>query len=400
MMQRSLKLLAVSTMLAAFGASHAFAQDANLLGERIKATLQKQGISIDWSNITQNGSQTVLEGVTFGAPNNPTRSAPIGNVTLDGVTEAGGGYTIGTTTFPNFSGTDQGVDYAAEGITITGLKIPSEGETNPIANLMLYDSAEVKSVTVRQGGTDFFTMNDLRADIDQANDQAMTFTADADRFTANLGAIPDPKTKAVVEAMGYQNIAGDLKMRGSWAPSDGRMQLTQYDINVENAGTLGMTIDIGGYTPQLIQSLQDLQTQMAAQAPGADNSAQGMAMLGLMQQITFSSMSVRFSDDSLTQKVIDFVAKQQGVQPSDIVNQAKAIVPFATAQLQNPALSEQVTQAVSRFLDDPSSFEIAARPAQPVPVAQIAGTASGNPLELLKQLNVTVTANEAAAAPQ
>lgn len=397
MLQRSLRLLAVSTVLIIAGAPLAMAQDANRLGERIKAAMQKQGISVDWSNISQNGSQVVLEGVTFGAPNAPSRSEPIGNVTLDGVTEENGGYNIGTITFPNFAGTDQGLSYSADNITISGLTIPSETETDPIANLMLYDSAQVGSVAIRKDATDLFTMSNMRAEIDRANDKGISFNANAERFTANLGASPDARTKAVVEAMGYQTINGNLEMEGSWTPTDGRLQLSQYDINVENAGTLGITVDIGGYTPELIKSMQEIQTQMAAQQPGADNSAQGLAMLGLMQQITFSSMAIRFDDASLTQKVIDFVAKQQNVQPSDIVNQAKAVIPFAMAQLQNQQLADQATTAVGQFLDSPSSIEIAARPAQPVPVAQIAGTASGNPLELLRQLNVSVTANQPAA---
>ena len=34
-----------------------------------------------------------------------------------------------------------------------------------------------------------------------------------------------------------------------------------------------------------------------------------MAMMGLVQQLTFNSMSIRFDDASLTNKIIDYVAK-------------------------------------------------------------------------------------------
>ena len=50
---------------------------------------------------------------------------------------------------------------------------------------------------------------------------------------------------------------------------------------------------------------------MAAQPEGADNSAQGLAMLGLMQQLTFNSASLRWDDNSLTNKAIDYIAKMQ-----------------------------------------------------------------------------------------
>ena len=138
-----------------------------------------------------------------------------------------------------------------------------------------------------------------------------------------------------------------------------------------------MTFDFGGYTPDFIKSLQEMQKKMAAQPEGADNSAQGLAMLGLMQQLTFQTATLRWDDDSLTNRVIDYVAGMQKMKPDDIRNQAKAIVPFMTAQLNNPELSSAITAAVTKFLDDPKSLEITAAPAAPVPFAQIMAGGNG-----------------------
>jgi hypothetical protein len=117
-------------------------------------------------------------------------------------------------------------------------------------------------------------------------------------------------------------------------------------------------------------------------------------MLGLLQQLTFNSASIRFDDDSLTNKVLDYVGKQQGMSGKDIANQAKAIVPFGMAQLNNPELTAQVTAAVSAYLDSPKSIEISAEPASPVPFALIMAGAMANPADLTKTLGVTVNANE------
>ena len=115
---------------------------------------------------------------------------------------------------------------------------------------------------------------------------------------------------------------------------------------------------------------------------------------GASQQLTFNSASIRFDDDSLTNKVLDYVGKQQGMSGKDIANQAKAIVPFGMAQLNNPELTAQVTAAVSAYLDDPKSLEISAEPEQPVPFALIMAGAMSNPADLTKTLAVSVTANE------
>ena len=185
-------------------------------------------------------------------------------------------------------------------------------------------------------------------------------------------------------------------MAGSWQPADGRLALSQYDISVENAGTLGMTFDLGGYTPDFIKSLQDMQKKMAAQPEGADNSAQGMAMLGLMQQLTFNGATIRFDDDSLTGKVLDYRRASSREQPEDIANQAKAMLPFLMAQLNNPELTQQVTDRRRRtYLDEPKSIEISAAPAVAGAVRRDHGRRHvRRRWTCRKTLGVTVTANE------
>ena len=65
------------------------------------------------------------------------------------------------------------------------------------------------------------------------------------------------------------------------------------------------------------------------------------------------------------------------------------------AQLNNPELTTQVTEAVNAYLSEPKSLEIAAEPENAVPFAVLmAGGMSGNPAELLKTLAVSVTANQ------
>lgn len=388
------RFLAFSGLLLALGPQHALAQDANALGERIKSTFAKQNIVLNWSGIQQDGSKIVLQGVTAGLGNAPAAN-PIGDVTLENVTEENGGYKIGTVSFPGYSVNENGIAFDMSGAKMSGLSIPAEGSTDLLSSMIMYESANLESVTVKQADKDLFTLSDLHFELTPPKDgQAMSFSGAAEKFTADLSSIPDPQTQAVLNGLGYSTINGFLELAGSWQPSDGRLQLSQYDISVEDVGTLGMTFDLGGYTPAFITSLQDMQKRMAASPPGSDNSAQGLAMLGLMQQITFTGASVRFDDDSLTSRVLDFFAKQQNVKPEDLRNQVKAIMPFLTAQLNNPALNEQIVKAVNTFLDDPESIEISAAPAAPVPFAQLAAGGMANPIELTKTLGLTVTANQ------
>jgi hypothetical protein len=391
----ALRKLVLSAIIVVGPVASAHAVDTAAFGERLKAVVAAQGAEIGWSNITENGTQVVLEGVTVGAAGKPEK-ANLGNVTLDNIADANGGFKIGTLAFQDYSTTEEGMTFAIAGASITGLTLPAANSTDPLASMMLYDKADLATVSVKKGDKQLFSLDKLHVELSPAVDgKPMEFTGAAEKFSADLTETEDPQSKAVIEALGYQQINGYFEMAGSWQPTDGRIGLTQYDISVEKAGTLGMTFDLGGYTPGFVKSIQDLQKQMAAAPAGSDNSAQGLAILGLMQQLTFNSASIRWEDDSLTKKVLDFVASSQGQKPEDIANQAKAIVPFLMAQLNNPELAQQVTEAITKYLDEPKSVEISAEPDAAVPFAVImAGAMSGAPQDLAKTLKVSVSANE------
>ncbi|TPL46136.1 hypothetical protein FJ937_23765 [Mesorhizobium sp. B2-4-4] len=389
----TLRKFAFSTLLLTLPLNAALAQDT-AVADRLKAALAAQGVNISWTGVTGDNASMVLQGVSI-KPGAEKEALAIGDVKLEGVTEANGGYDIATVSTSAFEHSKDGVTLNLSPLVIHDMMVPASGASGPLGSLMMYKSAELSNMRVKIADKTAFSMDGLAIEITSpADGQAMKFTGTTEKFNADLTLVEDPKSKEVINALGYQNIAGNFEMAGTWQPTDGKMELSKYNISVENAGTLGMTFDLGGYTLDFIKSLQEMQKKMAAQPEGADNSAQGMAMLGLLQQLSFNSASIRFDDDSLTGKVLDYVGKQQGMSGKDIANQAKAIVPFGMAQLNNPELTAQVTAAVGKYLDDPKSLEISAKPPASVPFALIMAGAMSNPTDLPKTLGVTVKANE------
>jgi hypothetical protein len=387
--------LALAALLFAFPLSAANAVEANAVANRLKTVLANQGMNVSWSGVSENGSQIVLEGTTVKIAEAPNL-VPIGNVTLDDITEENGGYRIGRVAMPSYALTEEGMNIEVSGAEISGLTLPAEGSSDPLASLMMYEKANLATVSVKQGDKQLFSMNNLHFNITPPkNGAAMEFSGAAEKFTADLAAIENADARKVIEALGYGALDGNFEMAGSWQPKDGQLDLSQWTFSVGNVGTLGMTFSLSGYTPELVKALQDMQKKIVAEPKGADNTAQGLAMLGLMQQLTFREASIRFDDDSLTGKVLEYVAAQQGKKPADIANQVKAIVPFLLAQLKDPDLMKSVTEAVTKYLDDPQSIEIKAAPASPVPFALLMAGAMASPQDLPKTLGVSVVANEA-----
>ena len=278
---------------------------------------------------------------------------------------------------------------------MTGLIVPGANATGPLAGFIVYDAVDMETFNVAIGGSEVFAMEQLHVEMDLPEDatSAMTFAGAAETIRADLTKIDDAEAKAVLAQLGYDQVSGYFEMGGSWTPGDGRMVLEQFDFGFADVGTIGLSFDLGGYTQAFMDAIKVMQKNMAAN-PGADNSQQGLAMLGLMQQLTFEGASISFFDDSLTRRVLELVAKQQNTTPEQIANQAKAIVPFMMAQLNDPALTQAATDAVTAFLDNPENITISATPDKGVPFSLIMAGAMSAPQALPKQLGVTVTAND------
>lgn len=391
--QNTLRMLAASVF--ALGLSTQFAAaDTAAFAERFKTVMTENGAVVNWSSMSGDGeSELVLKDVTVSSPGTPG-SANIGTVTLTDISEDEGEYTIGELTVEPSSFENEGVKVDLGTIVFSGMILPAPDETGPLAGIVYYDSASIDTVAAHADGKQVFTLSNMSFEIDYPDENSpMSFTGSAESFSADLSGLEDPKAKMAAEALGFTQINGDMEIAGYWNPADGRAALEQYDFTIENAGTIGFTFDFGGYTPELIKSLREIQAKMA-NASEQEQQAQGMAVLGLMQQMTLVGASVRFDDDTLTQKVLAFVAAQQGQKPQDIANQAKALLPFMMMQLNNPELTQAVSEAVNKFLDNPESLEIAVEPENPIPFAMIAASAMTAPEALPQQLRLRVRANQ------
>jgi len=145
----------------------AHALDTEAFGTRLKAVVAAQGGEINWTGISENGSQIVLSGVTVGGAGKPdTEKGHLGDVTLDNVTEENGGYKIGTISFQDFTSPEEdGMTVALSGASITGLKLPAENATDALSSMMMYESAKLDNFAVNKGDKEIFGLQNLHAEI-------------------------------------------------------------------------------------------------------------------------------------------------------------------------------------------------------------------------------------------
>ena len=387
-----MKKLALSAALMAATLSGAWAQDVDAALARMKALMQDQGVALDWAEADISGADATLSGVTVTSEGQEAQ--PIGDIELTGIADAENGYRVGSIAMPTYTATEAGGTLTLTGLVMDDVFLPNEGVDVAGVELFFYERAALGAATLEAEGREVFSLANLSVEVTPPEgDGELAFTGGAERFSADLSAAEDPKQTEVLSRLGYEQVSGSMAFAGSWAAGDGRLKLSQYDFVVDDAGTLGITFDISGYTPAFIKSLRETSERMAASSE-EEQSRQGLAMLGLMQQLNLHGIEISFDDASLTTKVLEFAAEDQGISAADVANQTKAVLPFMMAQINAPQLSQMVTAALSQFLDDPQSLTIRAAPASPVPFAMLLAAGMASPDALVQQLNLSVTAND------
>jgi hypothetical protein len=384
-----------TTSLLAFSfATPTFAAvDAQKFMDNLSTKLALYGLNAKADSVESQGVDIVLKGLKIG-PATGADPITIAEVKLEGVTEKDGGYIVAQIAAPaaQYPVTEGTWDFG--GAAVVNVSIPSPDASDPLGGLIWYDSIKMNpSKFSTSEGVEFIRLGSLEAtNSPYAADQLITFSLKP--FDVYINAIAaakdDAASKEVMTSLGLAEIKAKIAAEGSWNPTDGKLTISEESFDVQNAGKLNFKFDISGYTSELIKQVQELNKQNA----GKTDASNGMAMMGLMQQLTLNSVSIRFDDASLTGKLLDLASQKMGQPKEALINQYKGMLPVMAAQLQDPEFVTMLSNAANAYLDNPKNIEIKVAPSAPVPFAQIMATGMAQPQALIKTLGVQVIANQ------
>ncbi|MHC3940105.1 hypothetical protein ACI0FR_01414 [Paenochrobactrum sp. BZR 201-1] len=373
----------------------AFALDANAVAERIKSLYSKQGGEISYSSVEGDASAIQLRGVKVSLTALPDETFEVGDVTLKNVEETkDGGYRIGELLIPDMTADlqDEGKKtgkLVIEGVSSTGFTIPSENAKSALDKMSFYDTATIKKLEIIGDEDVSLLMEGIDATFSNKDGKKIDYSWNVGRIHMNLeniekdGSMPD---------FGMDAIDATITSNGTWLPETGVATLDKFDADIKDLGKLSMTTEIGGYDLAFVEAVQKTQEEMLE--AGTDDAASGLALLGLAEQLTIKDITIRFDDKSLTNKLFDFYAEQQGTEPQMLREQAKMLVPLMAMQLNNPEFAESVKVAAEKYFDDPKSFTLKASPDKAVSIASIVATATIDPTKIIQLLKVSISAND------
>ncbi len=392
----SLALLASTAFLAM--SSSAFALDGNDVLAKLNAVLATGGSSLKADSVVTDGDTVTLTGTKMmaqGLPEAMKDGLPVGVLTLEGIAEVDGGYTIEKVALADINVTQDELTITATDIAMNGVRVPATVTPGSLDSTLLYDSFHAGPVIVSNKGKEIVKIEESNATLKLADDKsAMDMDFALTGIAVDLTGTPDPKMLEAIDKLGLNQINGEVTMKANWTLADGKMDISEYAFDFENIGRLNINFGLTGYTLDFIKALQEA-TKAAQANPDAAAGQQAlmMSMMGMMQQLSYTGASIRFDDAGITAKALEYAGSQQGVDGAQMATSLKAMVPLMIGQLNMPDLQAQIVSATNAYLDDPKSIEISSKPAAPIPFPQIMGAAMA-PQSLPQLLGVKITANE------
>ncbi|OYR18799.1 hypothetical protein [Brucella thiophenivorans] len=390
---QAVRLLAASTAISLAFGSMAMAADANAVAERIKALYAKQGGELSFANVKADGSDVILEGTKIKLATVSKNELPVGDVVLENVQDAqGGGYSIEKVVVPDLTlpadNADKNNNAVIKDISMDNVSIPSEKATGALDAMVFYDKMKIGEMAFGTPGKDGATVEDFEVTLNSADrsekiDYAMTI--------ANIDAKFEKGGKNPLAPLDMDTFNGSVSSKGTWLPKSGDATLDQLEINAKELGKIDIHGAIGGYDLAFLEAVRETQQNMTK--ADADKDAAGLAILGLAEQLSLKNLTIRFDNDTLTQKLLDYYGKQQGSDGKALGQQLKMMVPLMATQLKNPEFVQQLKAATDKYFDDPKSLTLTASPDQPVSFASIVATVSLDPTKIIQLLKVGIDAN-------
>jgi len=285
---------------------------------------------------------------------------------------------------------DQKTKLSIDSVVVNEPEIPTEKDTagsdEPTASLADYKDAELTNlVFTDENGQELPVGRVLMAVTKRIDGDPRGGTIKVEKAIMAVDTIEDEDTRKRLTDLGYSEIVVDVVAEGDWNSDDGTATLKQLEISADDMGTLSLTGQFLGLTPEVVAELQQENSDFSK-------------LMQTMQGVSVANLTIRYDDASLAERALKLSAKDQDVTEPELIDTLNMQVSQMLAMLENKGFEEKVSAAVKMFLSNPESLEISAKPAAPVPFAQLVGTVMMAPQTLPNVLAVVVAANQQPAA--
>jgi hypothetical protein len=390
---KSARLLLISTATAALFTTPALAFDGQDLLAKINAAYKLQGIELIAKKVIVDGDDVTMTEAGVVYNDDASTTIPLGDISLSGVSEKDGGYLIESINFEDVDFSEKETRIVASDISMQNVSVPAKASNADLNGMLTYEDASISDIEIYSGEQKFLSIDRIYASMSK-DESAGTLSAKfvAEEFNIDLTDVKDASADETLNKLQIEVLNGNLTTSGTWNTKNGDLDVEALVVELSNIGTLTMSFGITGYTTQFVESMSELAKETAAQPESSEMAALGA--LGLAQELGIKNALIHFEDDSITQRIINFMAAEQNIAPDTFTTMIKALVPSFVEQMGMPTLQGQIIEAVNAYLDAPETLSIVAAPKATVLVPELMGTMLGAPDTLPEVLGLSVTAND------
>jgi hypothetical protein len=355
----------------------AFALDPEAAAKAFLTPAKSSGseVSITFGTVSEEGSDVVVKDVKTSAvvDGKETAVGVVSEVRLINVAETGDGqYSADSAVYTDMTfAVEDKMELTIPKILIEELKTRNaDGDKIPMP--VVYRAAEsdnisvlVKEANVMIGVSRVEVMlDDFQGDLPSSG--TMNITA----IDVPVSAFPPGPNSP--QALGYEgNLTVNVNASGRARYDTSGFALEEMTISAEDMGALTFALDMDNY-PNLLNT---------------DN-PNPMEMMSVM----LHSIELKYVDDSLAVRILDMMAKQQGMEREQFAQQMSMALPFMLSAINNQEFQNEVATAAGAFLTNPGTIEVTVKPAKPMSAGEIMGIAQSAPHTLPDQLNVKIEA--------
>ena len=387
----------------------AHAQDAGVFASKLGAIYSAVGYDLKFGAASTNGSTITYDGLdlTFTGAGTPAYAYKLDSKLVFSGVKAGtdGSYTADSLTLPDMDFKVEDTEIAIKNIAFNHIYLPATKTPGMVDMAELIGDATIGPITVTVSGAKAATINQVtlkNAFTPAQGDAALSAivaNAVATGISVDLTAAKDPDSVAQAKALNLSTITGKGVEAFSWSLKDGHLSASEISLGFDNIGKIKLAFDLTGYTPALLETLASAEKSLASSGAGAadDSGKQTALLLGSLQTLFLNSVSLRYDDASITNKLLDYTAKQQNLTKDALIDQIVMGAGGAMSQGASGSPPDPMTllsqAALRAFLNNPQSMEVKLAPKAPLGILGIVGAAMA-PDSLADQIGLQVLVND------
>ena len=414
----TLALLTISTVPIS-----AWAVDPNAFTSRLEESAKSEGLSISSTKSEADGNDIVLRDVTIKVQgdrnigeqtdqSSPSDAQPkenlqtitvmefdkIDSLRFKNVTEdKDGNYYAENVSIPILKSPGQTGSLYLKDISFTKIRLASEKNKDPLFLYFPYESLAIGQIYSAYQDQIFLNVEALKAIyLWQPDRKRMDLVHSVKSFSYEPDKIYKPVEYKWIKDLGYDKLSGSLNFHANWDSDNGKFVADHNEITIDNAGKLEFSINLDGITEDLINNVYKIQNakQQKTSNQTDDDNAKTLILLGIVQQLKVGNMNIRYEDNSLVNRVLDYYAKQNTVTRDDFIKQILESWSLIGAKVDDPEFIKSTSEQIEIFLHNPKSLSISATPeaAVPLPIAYMAAVTSG--AKFIDLFKIKVDANK------